>query len=39
MIHKQLNNCIIGEFDIKKDEQDIRIINSYEEWIREDNIY
>ena len=35
MIRQQLDNCIIGEFDIKEDEQDIRIINSYEESNRE----
>ena len=31
MIYQQLDNFIIDEFDIKEDEQDIRIINSYEE--------
>ena len=39
MIHQQLDNCIIGEFDIKEDEQDIRIINSYEQFIRENKFH
>ena len=31
----EINNCIIGEFDIKEDNQYIRIINSYEQSNRE----
>ena len=31
------NNYIIAEFDIKEDNQNIRIINSYENYIRENN--
>ena len=32
------NNYIIGEFDINKDNQDVRIINSYEQYYREHKI-
>ena len=34
-----INNYIIGEFDIKKDNQNIRIINSYEESKRENKFF
>ena len=34
-ITNQIFNCIIGELNIKEDEQDIRIINSYEQCYRE----
>ena len=33
--NNKLSNYIIGEFEIEKDNQTIRIINSYEEFIRE----
>ena len=33
--NKIIKNCIIGELDIKKDNQNIRIINSYEQSNRE----
>ena len=33
--HKEMINCIIGEFNIKKNKENIRIINSYEQFIRE----
>ena len=34
-----INNYIIGEFDIKENNQNIRIINSYEQCHREDKLY
>ena len=34
-----LNNYIIAEFDIKENNQNIRIINSYEQCCREDKLY
>ena len=33
------HNYIIGEFNIKEDEKNIRIINSYEQFIRENKYY
>ena len=33
--NKIIQNCIIGELDIKEDNKNIRIINSYEQFIRE----
>ena len=40
IIHQQLlDNCIIGELDIKEDKQVIRIINSYEESNRENKYF
>ena len=35
VLKNEINNHIIGEFDVKEDNQNIRIINSYGEWIRE----
>ena len=32
-------NTVIGEFDINEDNQDVRIINSYEQLKREHKIY
>ena len=43
IIDKERNNItynyIIGELDIKEDNQNIRIINSYEQSNRENNLY
>ena len=36
---KEIDNYIIGEFDIKEDNQNIRIINSYEQINRENKFY
>ena len=38
-IIKEIDNYIIGEFDIKKDNKNIRIINSYEQCNREHKVY
>ena len=34
---KEINNYIMGEFDIKEDNENIRIISSYEQYDRENN--
>ena len=34
--NKIIQNCIIAELDIKEDNKNIRIINSYEQATRED---
>ena len=35
--NNEMNNYIIGEFDIKEENKDIRIINSYEQYRKEHN--
>ena len=36
--NNEIKNYIIGEFDIKKDNENIRIINSYEQYRKENNL-